>query len=1189
MFLAAFVLLFAAGATIVSAQAASPASATNSIQIVLIQGSVTVLPANGATWEPARINQPLHASDRIHTAGDSRVAVRWSDQSIISFGASTELEILPAETTDAEAGLRLLRGVASFFHRDKPGQIRIITRGAMAGVEGTEFVLAVNEADRTTLSVIDGRVRLGNDQGTLVLTNTEQAAVAVGQAPVRIPGFIANNLLQWCFYYPAVIDPDELPLTMDETNALAGSLAAYRDGDLPAALAQFPLDHPATDSDHLYYAALLLSVGNVAETEATLASITNHSERFERLAGALRQLIAAVKRQPAATTAEPQLASEFLAASYFEQSQAIREISLQKALRLAQAATRVSPNFGFAWERVAELEFGFGRTDAALAALNQSLRLAPRNAQALALKGFVLARQNQPQEALQWFDRALAADSALGNAWLGRGLVRIHLGDPKGGREDLLVAAALEPQRAELRSYLGKAYTAAGDDAHAAKELALAKKLDPNDPTAWLYSALLNQQGNQINDAIRDLEKSQALNDNRSVYRSQLLLDQDSAVRSANLANIYQDAGMYDTAVNEAGRAVSSDYGNYSAHLFLAGSYEQLRSPDWSSLRYDTPTSDEFWIANLLAPTSAGWLSPTIAEQPYARLFEQDHIGLVSDTTYLSRGAWQQNADAFYTSDKLAFDFGTSYISDPGQRPNEDFEQTEYDISLKGQLTPKDSLFGAIQLVSVNAGDVNEYYNQSAASPGYQSSETQQPNVFVGYHHEWSPGAQTLFLASRQVADDSLSNTNGSQNVAVNSGGAFTGTQPFKYDNQSVGLNMEEYSVELQQIWEQDNHTTIIGSRYDWGNVSYANSELLSGNFANLFSKDPNYLFNQNFALDYSHYNIYGYHTWQIFDPLSLTAGLSYDWLRQPVDPVSTPFVDPHAAGSDYPLAQQEGVLNGQYATKSQLSPKVGFIWTPDATTVLRAAYTRSLSDFGSAQNDQLEPTEVAGFNQAYRSLIPESAAGIADTSGSCFDTFDVSLEQKFPTETYLILSAQALYSKLSDTQGNFVYLYDSGLDYSTYPLGLQQSLNYRERSVALEVNQLLGRDWTVGAKYDLSQANLSVGCNQLPGNPQYNQSLESLLQTVALHANWNHPSGLFSILECNWYHQDPSGFSPTESGDDFWQLNAYAGYRMWHRKVEISVGLLNLTDQNYQLEPLNLYNEMARSRTFTARLLISF
>jgi tetratricopeptide (TPR) repeat protein len=72
----------------------------------------------------------------------------------------------------------------------------------------------------------------------------------------------------------------------------------------------------------------------------------------------------------------------------------------------------------------------------------------------------------------------------------------------------LLVAAALEPQRAELRSYLGKAYANVGDFPRATKELQLAKKLDPNDPTAWLYSALLNQQNNSINDAIRDLEKS---------------------------------------------------------------------------------------------------------------------------------------------------------------------------------------------------------------------------------------------------------------------------------------------------------------------------------------------------------------------------------------------------------------------------------------------------------------------------------------------------------------------------------------------------------------------------------------------------------------------------------------------------------------------------------------------------------
>ena len=933
----------------------------------------------------------------------------------------------------------------------------------------------------------------------------------------------------------------------------------------------------------------------MAETESILASLTNHNARLEQLAGALRQLVAAVKRQSATTTTEPTLASEFLADSYFEQSRAIREISLQNALRLAQQATRLSPNFGFAWERVAELQFSFGRTDEALAALNQSLRLAPRNAQALALKGFVLAQANQPREARQWFDRALAADSALGNAWLGRGLLRIRQGEAQGGREDLLVAAALEPQRAELRSYLGKAYINAGDDPHATKELALAKKLDPNDPTAWLYSALLNQQGNQINEAIRDLEKSQALNDNRSVYRSQLLLDQDSAVRSANLANIYQDAGMYDTAVNEAGRAVSSDYGNYSAHLFLAGSYDQLRSPDWSNTRYDAPTSDEFWIANLLAPTSAGWLSSTVAEQPYARLFEQDRIGMVSDTTYLSRGAWTENADTFYTSDKLAFDFGTSYISDPGQRVNEDFEQTEYDINLKGQITPKDSLFGAIQLGYVNTGDINEYYNQSQASTSFQSHETQQPNLFLGWHHEWSPGAQTLFLATRQVANEFDSNTNVAQNIAVVSSGSVTGIQPLNFSPQTVGLDMVEYSTELQQIWEHDNHTTIIGSRYDSGNVDYANSEFTDGQYASILSQSASqtgtYRLNQNLSLDYNHFAIYGYHTWQIADPLSITAGLSYDWLRQPADGFTTPFVTPNSAGSDVELAQQEGVLNSQETTKSQVSPKAGFIWTPTSSTVVRAAYTRSLSDFGGAQNGQLQPTEVAGFNQAYHNLIPDSTAGVGDTSGSRFDTFDGSLEQKFSTGTYLIVSAEALYSKLSEVQGYFVYLYDSPLDFSTYPLGLQESLYYRERTVSLSVNQLLGQQWTIGAKYGLSQANLSLNYPQSTPNtaPPLNQTLESVLQTVSLHANWNHPSGLFSILEADWYHQDNSGFAISEPGNDFWQLNAYAGYRFWHRKVEFSVGLLNLTDQNYALEPLNLYNEMARSRTIMARLLISF
>src|SRR5262249_2189496 len=153
----------------------------------------------------------------------------------------------------------------------------------------------------------------------------------------------------------------------------------------------------------------------------------------------------------------------------------------------------------------------------------------------------------------------------------------------------------------------------------------------------------LNQQYNRVNEGIRDLEHSQELNDNRSVYRSSLLLDQDRAVRSANLAAIYRDAGMFDVSVREASRAVTYDYANYSAHLFLANSYDQLRDPNLVNLRYETAIESEYLVANLLAPVGASAFSPLISQQEYSKLFERDRFGLISSTEYLSRGAWTES------------------------------------------------------------------------------------------------------------------------------------------------------------------------------------------------------------------------------------------------------------------------------------------------------------------------------------------------------------------------------------------------------------------------------------------------------------------------------------------------------------------------------------------------------------------
>src|SRR5207244_6626162 len=80
-------------------------------------------------------------------------------------------------------------------------------------------------------------------KGSLVLQSGEQGVVDPGQAPRKTAVLHAINVIQWSLYYPAVLDPEELGLTQIEQTELADSLAAYRSGDLLAALGRYPENH----------------------------------------------------------------------------------------------------------------------------------------------------------------------------------------------------------------------------------------------------------------------------------------------------------------------------------------------------------------------------------------------------------------------------------------------------------------------------------------------------------------------------------------------------------------------------------------------------------------------------------------------------------------------------------------------------------------------------------------------------------------------------------------------------------------------------------------------------------------------------------------------------------------------------------------------------------------------------------
>ena len=105
----------------------------------------------------------------------------------------------------------------------------------------------------------------------------------------------------------------------------------------------------------------------------------------------------------------------------------------------------------------------------------------------------------------------------------------------------------------------------------------------------------------------------------------------------------------------------------------------------------------------------------------------------------------------------------------------------------------------------------------------------------------------------------------------------------------------------------------------------------------------------------------------------------------------------------------------------------------------------------------------------------------------------------------------------------------------------------------------------------------------------QPRRDLSATLHQVACQTTYHNPSGFFAQLQAQWHLQSNQGYSPAIPGDEFWQLNVFAGYRFAQRKAELRVGLLNLTDQNYRLNPLTLYNELPRQRTLALRLQFAF
>ena len=368
-------------------------------------------------------------------------------------------------------------------------------------------------------------------------------------------------------------------------------------------------------------------------------------------------------------------------------------------------------------------------------------------------------------------------------------------------------------------------------------------------------------------------------------------------------------------------------------------------------------------------------------------------------------------------------------------------------------------------------------------------------------------------------------------------------------------------SAELQQVFESEKTSLVIGGRWQAGEVE--SHAILNRGLSGVVT-------DQLVSTGLQRGNAYAYGSWRVLKSLRLIGGVSYDHVSFPENSDLAPV----SAGE---------------ASRDLVSPKAGLLLTPWKGGLVRAAYSRSLGGLFFDNSVRLEPTQLGGFNQAFRSLIPESVAGIVP--GTRFDSAGVGFDQSFRTGTWFGIEA----GWLKSTGDRVVGLLTNGtlLPVPDSVSGTRQQLEFRERSLSAYAAQLIGDSFSVSARYRLSEASLKTAFPEIPagvaGLGTLVQDEKALLHQLSLTANFHHASGVFAQWESVWLRQENSGYGSGLPDDELWQHNVTVGYRLPRRHAEVRLGVLNLLDSDYRLNPLNLLGKLPRERTFTASLRLNF
>jgi Tfp pilus assembly protein PilF len=1120
----AFVALvaFSAAATIL-ARAADAGLA----KVTAVQNVVETKAASAPDWAKSAAGQSLGAKDRIRTGAASRAAILYSDQTLHRMNEKSEVEILPP-AGGGSGIVKIFSGQSYFTTRTPKDFGRVQTPTVTAAIKGTEFAVGVAGDGTTVITMIEGIVAASNEFGSVTVSGGEEAVTEPGKAPRRRIIVRPRDAVQWSLYYPPIL----------------GGADAER------------LKAMGADGDRLVRAASDLSAGQVDAARA-LIDDARAADPKNPVALALASVVALAndRRDEARTLADSALAADgsspsaLLAASFAAQA----DFNLARASQLAEKAAALDPDNAEAKARVAELRLAQGDHAGARKAADEAVSRQPDSARANTVLGFVHLAAYETKEAAASFDRAVEADGGFPLAHAGRGIARFRLGNLRGGREDLQTAVMLDPEESLYRSYLGKADYEDYRSTEAGKEYAAAKDLDPKDPTPWLYSAILLQTENRPVEALQDLNGAIERNDYRAIYRSRLLLDEDRAVRSTDLARIYRDLGFESLGLVSARRSADESQSNYSSHLFLAGNYRAV--PGFASSFLSETLQARIYQpvgVNSVRRDSQGGLVglneyTALFDRPRARGYVSASYGATDTdlTSYAPNSpayidsisvddshTWSGDLTGTYHNDRFSAKVEAQAFSDDGFRVNNEQDAHVYSAFVEGAATARDTIqFNAI-VGNRKTGDLPLRQRPPIIFPG--QFDTDELNFGLGWHRAFSPGTDLAVSAIWNKTDQTATLLDGSFSpTSVHAEATLTGPQ-----------------LEAQFVRRVGRYGWIAGAGGFDGTLELSSSlstSTTSG--AELFG------------------NAYGYLKVSGLGPVELVGGLSVESVDAPVGLL--PPRDSRIPPSDV-----------RYQN-TQVSPKFGLTSTyGEAGLTLRAAvFSRLAPSIGRLQT--LEPTQVSGFNQFYD-----------DPGGTESWNYGVGFDQQFLSKIFfggwwLMRHLDVPESSCANPNPNSNCSQpDPNFPFYTGPAVVAMR-NVDADLATAYFNVLIGKYVAGSINWELDQRSFSTTQVSQTGFFQNYVKTERYRPQVRVFL----PVGFFASLAGTYRTQRVDQFENLTTQEitkiwrpKFWTMDAAIGMRLPKRLGFVTLEGTNLTDREFDFYDQSLQEQVIPARRVVLR-----